>query len=142
LHLVFGMTTKTESSKRERGFSLIEVVMAAGLVAGAFAALAQVLAMSIASDVSARSGSAATVLAAQKMEQLRALPWGARSPGVDYLDQAGNVLSEGGASPPGALYTRRWSVELSGEDGIVLKVWVTGGNNLSRLATIRTRQAP
>jgi len=142
LHLVFGMTTKTKSFKSERGFSLIEVVMAAGLVAGAFAALAQVLAMSIASDASARSGSVATVLAAQKMEQLRALPWGARSPGVDHLDQAGNVLSEGGASPPGALYTRRWSVELSGEDGIVLKVSVTGGNNLSRLVTMRTRQAP
>jgi len=143
LHLLFGMTTKTESFKGERGFSLIEVVIAAGLVAGAFAALAQVLAMSIASNVSARGGSAATVLAAQKMEQLRALAWGARVPGVDYLDLAGNVLAEGGASPPGAVYTRRWSLDLSGDGNeIVLKVRVTGGNNAARLVTIRTRQAP
>ena len=137
------MASKTKSFESERGFSLIEVMIAAGMVAGAFAALAQVFAMSIASNVSARSGSAATVLAAQKMEQLRALPWGARAPGVDYLDPAGTVLGEGGASPPGAVYARRWSVELAGEGNeIVLKVRVTGGNNASGLVTIRTRQAP
>ena len=137
------MVTKTKSFKNERGFSLLEVVVAAGMVAGAFAALAQMFAMSIAGNVSARSGSAATVLAAQKMEQLQGLPWGARAPGVDYLDLAGNVLGEGGASPPGTVYIRRWSVDLSREeDEIVLRVRVTGGNNGSRLVTIRTRQAP
>jgi type II secretory pathway pseudopilin PulG len=135
-------TTQTESFKSERGFSLLEVVIAAGMVAGAFAALAQVLAVSIASNLSARSGSAATVLAVQKMEQLRGLPWGARAPGVDYLDLAGNVLGEGGESPPGAVYVRRWSVELSEEeDEIILRVRVTGGHNVSRLVTIRTRRA-
>ena len=137
------MTTKNESFESERGFSLVEVVIAAGLVAGAFAALAQVLALSIATNVAARGGSAATVLAVQKMEQLRALPWGARAPGVDYLDRIGNVLGEGGASPPGAVYTRRWSVELSGDgNDIVLKVGAAGGRSTSRLVTIRTRQAP
>jgi hypothetical protein len=136
------MATKTESFKSERGFSLLEVVMAAGMVAGAFAALGQVLAMSVASNVSARSGSAATVLAVQKMEQLRGLPWGARAPGVDYLDFAGNVLGEEGASPPGTVYVRRWSVQLQGEDEAVLQVRVTGGHNGARLVTIRTRQVP
>ena len=54
-----------------------------------------------------------------------------------------NVLAEGGASPPGAVYTRRWSVELSGDGNeIVLKVGATGGRNASKLVTIRTRQAP
>jgi len=143
LHLLFGMNTKTESFESECGFSLIEVVIAAGLVAGAFAALAQVFAISIATNAAAGGGSAATVLAVQKMEQLRALPWSARAPGVDYVDRAGNVLAEGGASPPGAVYTRRWSVELSGDGNeIVLKVGATGGRNASKLVTIRTRQAP
>ena len=142
------MATKTEPLKSERGFSLIEVVIAAGMVAGAFAALAQVLAMSIASNLSARSGSAATVLAVQKMEQLRGLPWGALIPGVDYLDLAGNLVGEGGASPPGAVYVRRWSVQLAPggtaaeEDEIALEVRVTGGNKDARLVTLRTRQAP
>jgi type II secretory pathway pseudopilin PulG len=141
LHFLFDMATKVKSFKSERGFSLLEVVIAAGLVAGAFAALAQVLAMSVANNLSARSGSAATVLAVQKMEQLRGLPWGARAPGVDYLDLAGNVLGEGGESPPGTVYVRRWSVDLSGEESeIVLQVRVTGGNSGSRLVTIR-RQA-
>ena len=143
LHFLFGMATKTDSFNSERGFSLLEVVMAAGIVAGAFAALAQVLAMSVASNLSARSGSAATVLAVQKMEQLRGLPWGARAPGVDYLDLGGNVLGEGDPSPPGTVYVRRWSVQLSGdEDKIVLRVGVAGGHNGARLVTIRTRQAP
>ncbi len=138
------MATKTDSFNSERGFSLLEVVMAAGMVAGAFAALAQVLAMSIANNVSARSGSAATVLAVQKMEQLRALPWGARAPGVDYLDLAGNVLGEGGASPPGTVYVRRWSVRAVRETKTrsFCGFGSTGGRNGARLVTIRTRQAP
>ena len=145
LHFLPDMATKTTSGilKSEHGFSLLEVVMAAGLVAGAFAALAQVLAMSLASNMSARSGSTATVLAVQKMEQLRALPWGPRAPGVDYFDLAGNVLGESGAGPPGTVYVRRWSVDGSGdEDEVVLRVRVTGGHNGARLVTTRRRQAP
>jgi hypothetical protein len=145
LHFLQGMAMKTTSRilNSERGFSLLEAVMAAGLVAGAFAALAQVLAMSLASNMSARSGSTATVLAVQKMEQLRALPWGASVAGVDYLDLAGNVLGESGAGPPGTVYVRRWFVDGSGgEDEVVLRVRVTGGRNIARLVTTRRRQAP
>jgi type II secretory pathway pseudopilin PulG len=145
LHFLWDMATKTTCRilEGERGFSLLEVVMAAGMVAGAFAALAQVLAMSIATNTSARSGSAATVLAAQKMEQLRGLPWGPRSAGVDHLDQAGDILAEGVASPPGTVYVRRWSVDVSGdEEEIVLRVRVTGGHNGARLVTTRRRHAP
>ena len=77
------MLTKTS----ERGFSLLEAVIAAGLVTGAFAALAQMLAMSIPSDRSARSNSAAMVLAGQKLEQLRGLTWG--------FDPAGEPIDDG-----------------------------------------------
>jgi type II secretory pathway pseudopilin PulG len=144
------MATKTTLLESDHGFSLLEAVIAAGMVAGAFAALAQVLAISIASNVSARSGSAATVLAVQKLEQLRAVPWGALTPGgtlggdIDYLDLAGNVLAEGGARPPGTVYVRRWSVQpaAGGAEGLALQVRVTGGNNDARLVTIRTRRAP
>ena len=104
--------TPARDQDEERGFSLIETVVAAGIVAGAFAALAQVFALSIAHNVAARDGSAAMVLAAQKMEQLRGL-----IPGVDlneggtlassvdgfadYLDQAGNTLDAGGQRAAG-----------------------------------------
>jgi hypothetical protein len=139
------MATKTARLflEGERGFSLLEVVVAAGLVTGAFAALAQLLAMSIASNVSARGASAATVLAVQKMEQLRARPWGTLTPGdeMDYLDLAGNLLGEGGSAPPGAVYVRRWSVQPApgGAEALALQVRV---NEAARLVTIRTRRAP
>ena len=150
LHFLPDMATQNTLLESERGFSLLEAVIAAGMVAGAFAALAQLLAMSIASNTSARSSSAATVLAGQKMEQLRALPWGALTPGgtlggdVDYLDLAGNVLAERGARPPGTVYERRWSVQpaAGGGGGLALQVRVTCGNNDAWLATIRKRRAP
>jgi type II secretory pathway pseudopilin PulG len=150
LHFLRGMATRTTFFKSERGFSLLEAVIAAGMVAGAFAALAQVLAMSIANNVSTRSGSAAMVLAVQKLEQLRALPWDALSTGgtpggdIDYLDLAGSVLAEGGARPPGTVYVRQWSVRpaAGSAEGLALQVRVTGGHNDARLVTIRTRRAP
>ena len=51
----------------DRGFSLLETVIATGLIAGAITALAQMFAISVANNISARSGSYATVLAGQKM---------------------------------------------------------------------------
>jgi type II secretory pathway pseudopilin PulG len=60
----------------EGGFSLLETVIAIGLMAGAITALVQMFAISVANNTSARDGSYATVLAGQKMEQLRGLTWG------------------------------------------------------------------
>jgi type II secretory pathway pseudopilin PulG len=60
----------------DRGFSLLETVVATGLMAGALAALGQMFAISVANNKAARSSSYATVLAGQKMEQLRGLTWG------------------------------------------------------------------
>ena len=71
-------------SSGEGGFSLLETVIATGLMAGALAALGQMFAISVANNMSSRNGSYATVLAAQKMEQLRGLTWG-----FDTLGHAG-----------------------------------------------------
>jgi type II secretory pathway pseudopilin PulG len=145
---------------RERGFSLIETVVAAGIVAGAFAAVAQMFALSIAHNNSARAGSAATVLAGQKMEQLRGLTWGvdlyeggalgsSLVGFADYADQAGNILGAGGNMPPGTVYIRRWLVAAmpSKPDVLVLQVMVTKPSATSavdaaRLVTLRPRTAP
>jgi type II secretory pathway pseudopilin PulG len=143
----------------ERGFSLIETVVAAGIVAGAFAALAQVFALSIAHNVAARNGSTAMLLAAQKMEQLRGL-----IPGIDlneggtlgssvagfadYLDQAGNILGVDGSVPPGTVYVRRWSVAAMSAkpDLLVIQVMVTKPVpepvvDAASLVTLRSRRA-
>jgi type II secretory pathway pseudopilin PulG len=70
----------------EDGFSLVEAIVAAGLMAGALASLAQMFAMSIANGRSARAGSYATVLAQQKLEQLRGLTWSFDALGVPLTD--------------------------------------------------------
>jgi type II secretory pathway pseudopilin PulG len=145
---------------RERGFSLIETVVAAGIVAGAFAALAQMFALSIAHNNSARNGSAAMVLAGQKVEQLRGLTWGvdlyeggalgsSLAGFADYVDQAGNILGAGGTMPPGTVYLRRWSVAaMPSKPGLlVLQVMVTkpmaaSAVDAARLITLRSRNAP
>ena len=58
------------------GFSLLEVTIAIGIMATALAALGQMFALSVANNMAARTSTYATVLAEQKMEQLRGLTWG------------------------------------------------------------------
>jgi len=159
--------TLSEARDNQRGFSLIETVVAAGLVAGAFAALAQMFALSIAHNNSARNGSATMILAAQKMEELRGLSWGRDLlPGgslrsdvagyVDYTDRAGNILGAGAPMPPAPIYIRRWSVNPlpSSPDALVLQVLVTRASsgaiasvaavegNAARLVSVTSRTTP
>jgi type II secretory pathway pseudopilin PulG len=124
----------------QRGFSLIETTIATGLLAGALVGLAQLLAISVENNATARRRTIAVILAEQKMEQLRALTWEdtttdttvaheppmggtglSPSPAgtlqqntngyVDYLDANGVQLGGGTAEPVGTAYIRRWSLE-------------------------------
>jgi hypothetical protein len=101
-----------------KGFSLFEVLMAIGLIAGALSALAQLLAISIRANVGAEAATTAVILAAQKMEQLRgeanAVVLGgslqADTEGfVDVLDAGGRAVA--GAGDAGVSFVRRWAVE-------------------------------
>jgi type II secretory pathway pseudopilin PulG len=82
---------KFASSKSESGFSLVETLVATGLLAGAVAVLGQMFAISIAENTSARTGTFAAVLAEQKMEQLRGLTWGFDIIGLPLTDMSSNV---------------------------------------------------
>jgi type II secretory pathway pseudopilin PulG len=68
------------------GFSLIETMVATGILSAALVALAQLFAMSTQTNTSARDTTFATVLAEQKIEQLRALTWGFDSVGLPVSD--------------------------------------------------------
>jgi hypothetical protein len=143
-----------------RGFSLLEAVVAAALVAGSFAALAEMYTLSLAGNASARGASTAVVMAAQKMEELRQLKWddAALAAGgnvaddasgyVEYLDQSGDVVGSGDQAPPGAQFVRRWSIGLVGADAdaLVLDVFVrplrSVGVKPARVTTLRTRRTP
>jgi type II secretory pathway pseudopilin PulG len=94
------------------GFSLLEVVIAICVMAGALVLLGQMLGISVANNQTARRLTYATVLAEQKMEQLRGLSWGVDSLGLPVSDTSTNTSSPvesptGGtglsASPSGTL---------------------------------------
>jgi prepilin-type N-terminal cleavage/methylation domain-containing protein len=135
----------------ERGFSLIEVLIATTIVSVALISLAQLFTLSARANRSAKAMTAAALLAVQRMEQLRSLTWSldasgspqtdprlATSPSgalrantagfFDFVDHAGRSLGEATAPPAAAVYVRRWSIEpLPADPGgvLVLQVLVT-----------------
>ncbi len=62
--------------RRSSGFSLLETIIATALLATAVLTVAQMFGLAIRANVSARSTTFATMLAQQKLEQLRGLTWG------------------------------------------------------------------
>jgi prepilin-type N-terminal cleavage/methylation domain-containing protein len=60
----------------ERGFSLLEVLVATAVFTVAVGGLAELCAIASRANSAARATTTAAMLAAQKMEQLRALTWG------------------------------------------------------------------
>lgn len=80
----------------DSGFSLIETVLAAGMVASLAVGVAQVFELSARASLVARVQTLAAVLAAQKMEQLRSLTW-AHAPGGEPLSDTSTDL---GSDPP------------------------------------------
>jgi prepilin-type N-terminal cleavage/methylation domain-containing protein len=141
----------------DRGFSLLEVLIAIAIVTLVLAAIAPLFALSVHANTAARTITVATLLAAAKMEQLRSLPWAfdasgrpiddprlAPSPSdalqrntagfCDFVDGAGRLLGETTTPSPGAVYLRRWSIEPLPADpanALVLQVLVTQRFNRS-----------
>lgn len=64
------------SSCNERGFSLIETVISIGLLMSVALGVAQLFAVATSGNHAAKVQTSTSVLAAQKMEQLRSLTWG------------------------------------------------------------------
>ncbi len=105
-----------------RGVSLLEVIVAVGLLSGAVAGLAQLVAIAVRANLGARATTVSVVLATQKMEQLRARPDADRSPPggsllddlpdfSDFFDGSGRPLPAGSGQPAAAFFVRRWSIQ-------------------------------
>jgi type II secretory pathway pseudopilin PulG len=75
-----------ERQQSSAGFSLVETMFATGLLATALVAVAQLLAIGTQTNATARDGTLATILAQQKMEQLRGLAWGFDASGLPFSD--------------------------------------------------------
>jgi prepilin-type N-terminal cleavage/methylation domain-containing protein len=110
-----------------RGFTLVETMFAIGILGVALTMLAQLFVIATESNVNSRRSSLASILAAQKIEQLRTLgdelaPSGVESLSADvdgacdFLDEYGRSMGGGSSPPDGAVYIRRWSVQPLAED--------------------------
>jgi prepilin-type N-terminal cleavage/methylation domain-containing protein len=58
------------------GFSLVETIVAMAILATSLIAMAQLFAVATKNNVNARATTSSTILANQKLEQLRSLSWG------------------------------------------------------------------
>lgn len=70
----------------DSGFSLVEVLVASGLLVTAVVTLAQLFGASTRSNLAARHTTYAAVLAEQKVEELRGLTWGFDTLGLPVTD--------------------------------------------------------
>jgi hypothetical protein len=99
----------------EAGFGLVEVLVSAGLLVTVAVGVSHVLALAVRANHAARVRTVSTLLAAQKMEQLRSLTWtyawsapGIRQPVSDVAtDLSSDPPTDTGrgllSSPPGTL---------------------------------------
>ncbi len=139
----------------DRGFSLIEVLVATTVFITGVVSLVQILAAVTLSNMSARHVTQATVLAAQKLEELRsqartfdeaglsASPLNSLQENtagyVDYVDRFGRSLGGGAAPPEGTLYIRRWSIVPVPEhpdEAVVIHVFVTRNDGNERSTNV------
>jgi prepilin-type N-terminal cleavage/methylation domain-containing protein len=87
LHVVASELPITlESLSRTRGFTLVEVLVATTILVVGVAMLASLSTMATHANIAARTTTRASLLATQKMEQLRALTWGYDARGQPISD--------------------------------------------------------
>jgi prepilin-type N-terminal cleavage/methylation domain-containing protein len=85
---------KSHSSKGEQGFSLVEVLVASMILTVGVLTLAQLFALSTTSNMTAKGTTYATVLAEQKLEELRGLTWGFDGSGLPVSDITSDTASK------------------------------------------------
>ena len=119
----------------ESGFSLAETLIAVALLIGALLSLAQLFSAATAIVTTAHHLTAGSVLAAQKLEELRNVVSGSPSAidtdgGIDYVDRVGMAASPGIDASTQVTYTRRWWIRPLAADPdhvSVIQVVVTPG---------------
>ena len=89
----FSWTADRRTAAGERGFSLLEVLFATTMLVVGVAGLAQLFALSTRTNTSARATTFASLLAQQKMEQLRGLTWGFDTLGLPLTDTSTNIAA-------------------------------------------------
>ena len=120
-----------DALRNNHGFSLIEALVASAILATGLLSLAQLLAFAATANAAAGRTTYATLLAAQKIEELRA----SSSSALEGAD--------GDAPAPG--FTRRWSVSALPSDPehvVLIQVLVRASGGETRLIALMTRSLP
>ena len=110
-----------------RGFALLEALIAAAILAAALLSLAQLIAFAVRATAAAGRMTDAALLAAQKVEELRAGSWGELQSGTDS---------------PAAGFTRTWTVAPTAADPdyvMVLEILVRAPGGQTRMVALKTK---
>ena len=135
----------------------MEALVATLILTTGLLTMAELVRVATATNIVAKNGTLATILAEQKMEQLRALAWEFDAAGVpvsdaglqaspaslqqntpgfvEHVDGGGQIVSRAAQPPPAAVYTRRWSIEpmpSSTGPAVLIQVLVTNVRNRGR----------
>src|SRR4051812_7788108 len=86
-------TTPSASDNNQEGFSIVEVLVATSIMAVALTSLAQLFAVATRANGSARAATYTSMLAQQKMEQLRGLAWGFDAAGLPLSDTTTDITA-------------------------------------------------
>ena len=126
--------------RHDRGFVLLEVIVAAALLVTLAAGTSQIIAAAVREGHASRLRALATVAASDKIEELRSLKPIDVTGGVDCLDAAGASVASGLPPPRSAVFIRRWRVQPIDGDPDVLTVRVEvltrDGGSSARLVTV------
>ena len=106
-----GLQASRERARDDAGFSLVEALIASALVASLAAGVTKVLTDSVRARHASQLRTLSTILASQKMEQLRSLAWTSTPAGEPLSDESTDLsadpATEAGRglqpSPPGTL---------------------------------------
>lgn len=84
---------RTAARSNSRGFTLVEVIIAMGLLTAVSLSVAQLFATSTRANLAARTRTSTTAMAEQKMEQIRSLTWGfdTQGQGLPVSDTSTNL---------------------------------------------------
>ena len=134
---------------------LVEVLIASSVLAAVCASLPAAFAAAAGASAAAGQTTVAVILAAQKIEELRAAPFAMAGPleSSELIDVAGRVI-DGSPAPP--VFRRLWRTEwlaAASDQTLIITVFVvpytvrppvlleTPPRGAARLVTLRTRKA-